>query len=583
MQVCSIDGVCYLVFDDRVLVVEGVSADALRRALRRPEAELDPDLRAVFEVSAKQHAEGSAPWVGARRGVLHAARVAVLGDGRLARCVADELARAGARVLTSPDAEPEPASLELDVDLVFCCLEGASHERLLAIERAAARGSSPLVFLTVGAQALSFGPRVFPGSRGCLACSRSALLPSPAQLAPELLPQLHTHTLDDSAAAQMVACAAAALAVRELEGRARESDETVIELAWTGERQRHHIACSCRPARAATDPTTHAASTRSASVEPSLAWAELSPRLQALELALAGPDHRDPLERLDPDVPAMLRELVVRHADDLDHATGSFRAHLEGTWRALVHWRQPRIVCRAGLFHSCLATSYYERALYRPWEQRALARAIGLEATTLVHLFCTIDRPALHDDLDALDELPAAATPVRNRHTGERAWVPTRVVVALLLIEIANLAEQSGGDDGMPSAWMARASRWTQLATPWLSPALPIFDRGTARLSETDERAAIEAYRVAIQVLQRDADAAQSALIRCAEHNPWVAEPWLLQALLADRRADLAARAQLLDAAKSRLASWPLAWDKRYGETQWRALAHALRRDPTPS
>lgn len=252
----------------------------------------------------------------------------------------------------------------------------------------------------------------------------------------------------------------------------------------------------------------------------------------------------------------------------LGHSGRPFLEHLLCTWRMLVDWRLPGPVCRAGFMHSAYSTSFYPHALFR-LDQRELVRSmIGPRAEALVFRFCTMDRRSCWDELVGAGLEGRLTYPDRLR-PGVRVPVSRKTFTNLLMIESANVAEQSRSDDGGPAPWMSRVLGWWQILD---DDAIP--GRMTVRPSlapAVDERA-IEAYRLA---LAAPAGLASALLDDAMEHNPWAGEPRILRALCAleNRDKDAAVHAQ---AGAKLLSSWAVAWDKRLSLKAWQALADRI-------
>jgi hypothetical protein len=262
---------------------------------------------------------------------------------------------------------------------------------------------------------------------------------------------------------------------------------------------------------------------------------------------------------------------TLERAAALRHSGRSFLEHLYGTWRILADWRAPEAACRAGLFHSAYSTASYPHALFPLHRREALRAVIGRESEALVFRFCTMERRGYWDALGCKPSARTLAYHLRTRpQTAVR--VSRRVLVQLLLIESANIAEQTCAPDGGPAPWMSRVSSWWRFLR---ADELPQRFDARPSLSSKRDAAAIAAYRNALRSSER---LAVAWLDRTIELNPWAGEPRLLRALRtgagdpSNAEADIAAGMKLLSA-------WGVAWDKRLSLDAWKSLAARAARD----
>jgi hypothetical protein len=254
----------------------------------------------------------------------------------------------------------------------------------------------------------------------------------------------------------------------------------------------------------------------------------------------------------------------------LGHSGRSFLEHLLCTWRILVDWRMPRAVCRAGFMHSAYSTSFYHHALF-PLDQRAtLRQMIGREAEDLAFRFCTMDRRAFWDRLVSRGDTAMFSYPDRLR-SGAPVRVDRKTLSRLLIIESANIAEQSKAADGAPAPWMSRVLHWWDFLD---DRSVPRGFRGRPALTRRADENAIEAYRTALTL---PATRAAGFVDHAIEQNPWAGEPRILRALCRlgtgksiDAGCDAVAGADLLSA-------WAVSWDKRLSANAWKALAAKIQ------
>jgi hypothetical protein len=169
--------------------------------------------------------------------------------------------------------------------------------------------------------------------------------------------------------------------------------------------------------------------------------------------------------------------------------------------------------------------------------------------------------------------------PVRN-HAGAPVRVARKTLGRLLVIESANVAEQSSSSDGGPTPWMSRVLHWWRFFDERSLP-VPLGARRPQLTRKADE-SAIAAYRLALQV---PAGRALALLDHTIEQNPWAAEPRILRALCA---RDEKQPTGVFDGGSGvdLLSAWAVAWDKRLSCRGWQALAAwtlpGSRRQPSP-
>ena len=225
----------------------------------------------------------------------------------------------------------------------------------------------------------------------------------------------------------------------------------------------------------------------------------------------------------------------------------------------------PVAVCRAGFMHSAYSTSFYTHALFRLDERALLQRAIGRDAEDLVFRFCTMDRVRAWNELARVPRAAKLSYPHTLR-VGERARVSRRTLVNLLIIESANIAEQSSADDRGPAPWMSRVLGWWEFLDVRSIPLR--LNTRPALTAAADERA-IDAYR---RALRAPAPRALSWLDLAIEQNPWAAEPRILRALCTAKGEDEDGAA---NARRGRdlISAWAVAWDKRLSAKAWHVLA----------
>jgi hypothetical protein len=269
------------------------------------------------------------------------------------------------------------------------------------------------------------------------------------------------------------------------------------------------------------------------------------------------------------DDPVIARLVPDLHrAATLRHSGRSFLEHLICAWRILADWQMPVAVCRAGFMHSAYSTSFYPHALFTLEERDLVRRMVGREAEDLVYRFGTMDRRGFWDRLAARPKTRALCYPDRLAG-GAAVRVSRQTLKWLLIIESANIAEQSKTRDGGPAPWMSRLLRWWEFLD---LKSLPLRTSTRPTLMTRAEEAAIEAYRAALaQPLARTA----VLLDRSIRKNPWAAEPRIMRGLWSLEIGSEEARRFVRDGVRL-LREWATPWDKRLSVDGWIALAERI-------
>lgn len=155
-----------------------------------------------------------------------------------------------------------------------------------------------------------------------------------------------------------------------------------------------------------------------------------------------------------------------------------------------------------------------------------------------------------------------------------RDGVPVRVshetLRRLLIIESANIAEQSRAEDYGPAPWMSRLLGWWEFLD---EAPIPLCSSLRPSLARGSDESAIVTYRLALQSPVRRAI---SLLDDTIKHNPWAAEPRILRALCAVDTKDEDALAQARMGV-GLISAWAVPWDKRLTALQWNTLAKRIQ------
>ncbi|MBV9414364.1 MAG: aspartyl/asparaginyl beta-hydroxylase domain-containing protein [Solirubrobacterales bacterium] len=227
-------------------------------------------------------------------------------------------------------------------------------------------------------------------------------------------------------------------------------------------------------------------------------------------------------------------------------------------------------------------TDAYERRLLDADRRAALARIAGDRAERLAYLFCvTPRRPLLAGTHRWARDLPMRVTG-GERGAGNSA--PTADELdALVLLHMANLAEQASAGDGSPGRWLVRVRDLAELLLDGEAIVPPAFIAQLAVLSDADESRARIAYLEA--VCEEREEARVDGLSLAAACCPVVPEPCVWLAFMSRRRGDHHAARSWASEARKRLAGLGTPWDKRLTFDRWLAtidtLEHSPNLDPT--
>jgi aspartate beta-hydroxylase len=275
---------------------------------------------------------------------------------------------------------------------------------------------------------------------------------------------------------------------------------------------------------------------------------------------------------------ALVAFLRAEGAGSFGHAGGrTLLDHLLGTYWVARRWGQPRWLQHAALIHSVYGSDAYERRLLGSGQRAAIAEIAGDEAERLAHLFCvTPRRPLFAGTHRWARDLPSRATGGQQGASGE---TPTRDEFdALVLLHMANLAEQACAADGSPGRWLVRLRDLAELLLGAQAIVPPLFIAQLATLSDADETTTRGAYREAVRE-EHDgprADAFSLAAACCSV----VPEPCVWLAYVARHRGDAGSARSWAALARKRFAMLGASWDKRLQFEQWLQVIDTLERSP---
>ena len=178
------------------------------------------------------------------------------------------------------------------------------------------------------------------------------------------------------------------------------------------------------------------------------------------------------LPSLDPHAESIIGFLRDAGAAELRHSgAGTLLDHLAGTYAILRRWHQPQWLTHAGLLHSVYGTLAFREELLPVSRRRELAELAGEEAEGLAFAFGKTPLASLRQ-----------ASPSDERD-------------ALLMIHMANLADQARAEDASPGRWLARLAELAELLITSDTVSLPLFIAGLAAFTDAEEALTRRAYR----------------------------------------------------------------------------------------
>lgn len=257
----------------------------------------------------------------------------------------------------------------------------------------------------------------------------------------------------------------------------------------------------------------------------------------------------------------------------LHHAgTRTLFDHLLGTYAILRRWGQPVWLAHAALIHSVYGTDAYRRQLLAAPRRNEVAAVAGERAERIAYLFAVTPRgPLLAGTYRWASSLPRRAVD----GSGEAGDDATRDELdALVLLHMANLAEQAHAADGSPGRWLARVRDLAELLVDSDSVTPPLFIAHLATLSPPDEALTRRAY---LEGVSDDGHDRANRFALAAATCSVVPEPCAWLAFMSSCRGDGAAARSWAAQAARRLRELGTAWDRRLSFEEWLALIEALR------
>ena len=264
-------------------------------------------------------------------------------------------------------------------------------------------------------------------------------------------------------------------------------------------------------------------------------------------------------------------------AGDLHHAGArTLLAHLVGSYEIVRRWEQSAVMAHAALIHSIYGTDVYARPLLPLSRRRELIALVGERAERLAYLFAVTPRDPLFAGTHAwLRDLP-------QRPVGEAGDMPESPASrdecdALIVLHMANLAEQAQTRDGRPGVWLAKLRDLADVVVAGGAVALPVFLAELVAFTATDEEHTRDLYRAGLAEGE-DLDERRNRLALAAATCPVIAEPCVWLAHLSRCRHDASGATWWARVAQRRLLKLGTAWDKRLSFGEWGQLARRLER-----
>ncbi len=264
-------------------------------------------------------------------------------------------------------------------------------------------------------------------------------------------------------------------------------------------------------------------------------------------------------------------------AGEVGHAGArTLLAHLVGTYEVVRRWEQPAVVAHASLIHSVYGTDVYARPFLPLTRRHELISLVGEQAERLAYLFSVTPR----DPLFAGTHVWLRNTPQRAVGDGDIAADPPAgrdESDALIVLHMANLAEQAQAGDGRPGVWLAKLRELAEVVVASDAATLPLFLAELATFTAADEARTRDLYRAGLTEGDR-LEKRCNRLALAAATCPVVSEPCVWLAHLSHCRRDLVGAMWWARSAQRRLLTLGTAWDKRLTFDEWGQLARRLER-----
>ena len=271
---------------------------------------------------------------------------------------------------------------------------------------------------------------------------------------------------------------------------------------------------------------------------------------------------------------SILNFLDRQGADRLPHGPRTLNDHLLGTLKILSHWRQPQEVLAAGLLHSIYGTDHFRERLVPLSERNQVRQIVGTSAERLINFYGSFRRESFLQNISREQGTQWTSLRVECHRGSKHAEISRLDAGKLMVIYMANEAEQTRLPCGEPGLWLAAVSRWGEWTKPLTRYVPPVFSSCSSQVSVEDEQLAREAYCNGLRMIPENRRAARAEFAAAKQRLPWVAEPFIMLsfAALLDGRwhhAFLHATSGL-----ALLRRWGTSWDKRLDFGEWESIAN---------
>jgi hypothetical protein len=249
------------------------------------------------------------------------------------------------------------------------------------------------------------------------------------------------------------------------------------------------------------------------------------------------------------------------------HGERSLYDHLNATYGVLSNWRQPDRVRLAGLMHSVYSTDVFGPALFARTERDEVRSLVGTDAESLVHLYCSIRRADFFRTVEVFSLSPGHRLLLSSRHDDRMVALSHQQIGDLIVLYMANTAEQAQEVDRAPSQWLGRTARLSALASRYTEQLPPVFDSCTAAVGIGPEKNLLAVYS---QFTSGPCSPLPTRQLASALGEvPWVAEPFVVLALATAAEGDLLTAGELATHGETLLRQWGVPWDKRLSHSSW--------------
>jgi hypothetical protein len=259
-------------------------------------------------------------------------------------------------------------------------------------------------------------------------------------------------------------------------------------------------------------------------------------------------------------------------AEEFPHAhKRTLYGHLLGTRNILARWSQSVSLQIAGLLHSIYSTDKYQRQLIEFSRRSEVQEFAGIEAERLAYLFCVTSRADLWNQLAQNEVISETGLAIKRHAATEEPGehITREEVRSLIVLHMANTAEQAAVPSGAPGRWLARASWLGSRLMQFEGPLPPVFSDCSGLVSDIEEENTRDAYGRGLESLLRNPWQAASHFAVAIAACPYVAEPMIWRAYTCLHCADAAEAQHLIDRARETLTEWGAPWDKRLELREW--------------